>query len=84
MRPKLLWLLFAIVQVAGALIPLQGNLHTNIWPLFGLLLLAPGIGLMAIFDFELTLSQSVALAIPANALIFYLMVIRPRSSVADQ
>jgi hypothetical protein len=42
-RIALLVLLFVMVQVIGIAIAQHTNVHANIWPTFGLLLLVPGI-----------------------------------------
>ena len=62
-----LWLLFAVLQVLGILIPHFTNIHSNIWPAFGLLLLVPGIALAAVFG----LMWGVVLSIPVNAITWY-------------
>jgi hypothetical protein len=45
-------LLFAIIQVLGVVIPRFTNIHENIWPAFGLLLLAPGIALVPLLGLD--------------------------------
>jgi hypothetical protein len=63
-----LWLLFALLQALGVLIPRLTNIHANIWPAFGLLLLVPGILLAAV----LGLTWGVVFSMPVNAVVWYL------------
>jgi fructose-specific phosphotransferase system IIC component len=62
-----LWVLFILLQVLGVLIPRFTNIHSNIWPAFGLLLLVPGILLAAVFG----LTWGVVLSVPVNAVAWY-------------
>ena len=61
-------LLFAIIQALGVVIPQFTNIHENIWPAFGLLLLALGIALVPLLGLTL---RSIVLAILVNAVIWY-------------
>lgn len=62
-----MWVLFAIIQACGVVIPQFTNFHSNIWPLFAVLLLVPGIALVAVLGF----SWGTAFAIPVNAAAWY-------------
>ncbi len=66
------WVLFAIVQALGVLIPRFTNIHSNIWPVFALLLLVPGIALVAV----LGLTWGTVFAIPVNAMVWYFAINR--------
>jgi hypothetical protein len=73
-----LWLMFLMIQTFEVTIPTFTNIHSNIWPVFGLLLLVPGIILMPIFD--LAVVWGIALAVPVNAAIWYFSM----RSLSDQ
>ncbi len=64
-----LWALFAAVQVLGVTIASHTNIHTNIWPAFGLLLLIPGI--VVTFALELRVGPAIAAAVVINAAVWY-------------
>jgi hypothetical protein len=61
------WILFAVVQALGVVIPRLTNIHSNIWPLFGFLFLVPGIALVTVVG----LTWGVVFAIPVNAVAWY-------------
>ncbi|HXU14870.1 MAG TPA: hypothetical protein VN708_07050 [Terriglobales bacterium] len=60
-------LLFSVLQLLGVLIPQFTNIHSNIRPAFGLVLLVPGILLAAVFG----LTWGVVLSVPVNAVAWY-------------
>jgi hypothetical protein len=66
-----LWLLFVMIQALGVVIPRLTNIHSNIWPAFGLLLLVPGIVVVLLLGLTF---WSIALAILVNAATLYYAV----------
>ncbi len=76
-----LWMLFAVIQTCGVVIPRYTNIHSNIWSVFGLLLLAPGIAAVAVVG----LAWGVAIAVPVNAALWYWVVDSiPRNSNSER
>lgn len=67
-RIALLVLLFVTVQVIGIAIAQHTNVHANIWPAFGLLLLVPGIILVLLVGIGY---WSIAFSILLNAVAWY-------------
>jgi len=67
-RIALLVLLFVTVQVIGIAIAQHTNVHANIWPAFGLLLLVPGIIVALMIGISY---WSIAISIFLNAVAWY-------------
>ncbi len=61
---------FTLCQLIGSVVPFFTNIHNNIWPLFALLFLIPGIAVGLVFPMSLALG--VAVAVPVNALVWWL------------
>ncbi len=70
------WIIFAVVQAFGVLIPRFTNIHSNIWPAFALLLLVPGVALVAV----LGLTWGIVFAIPVNATLWWFAINRLEST----
>jgi hypothetical protein len=66
------WSVFASCQTLGIAIPAFTNIHSNIWPLFGCLLLVPGIAIPFMLDF-LPLWVGLAIAVALNALVWFVL-----------
>ncbi len=72
MSKKYYWLLYAVVQTAGIIVPRFGNVHTHPFSRFlALVLLFPG--WIVAFDNRLSTPVALALAIPINAVAWYVL-----------
>ena len=64
-------LLFIVVQLLGVTVPQLTNIHSRIWPAFGLVLLVPGIAVAAFFGLT---KLTIAVAVLLNACAWYFLV----------